>query len=127
MTRRAGWRCCAARLRRRHELISDSPHGLDLRVGVGQLVAQLLHVDVHGARFTWIREPPDVLEETVAGKDDPRLPAERFEELELLRAQGDRAVTDVHLVTRRIDADVPDDNRPTAARHPRGSPEDRAN
>src|SRR5947208_10836110 len=111
MTRRAGSRCSAARLDRRHELISDSPHGLDLRVGVGQLVAQLLHVDVHGARFTRIREPPNVLEEAVAGKGDPRLPAEGFEELELLRAQSDRAVTDVHLVTRRSDADVPSNKR----------------
>src|SRR5207244_13305223 len=101
MTGRAGWRCCAARLGRRHELVSDSPHGLDLRVGVGQLVAQLLHVDIHGVRLTWIREPPNVLEETVAGEDDPRLRAESFEARELLRGQRDHAATEVHLVARR--------------------------
>src|SRR5207237_3474798 len=114
------------RLSRRHELVTYAPDGLDLRVGAGELVAQLLHVYVHRARLAWIRETPDILEKAVAGQDYPRLPPERFEKLELLCAQRDRAVTDVHLVTRRIDACVSQYPRAAAARHPRRSPQDRA-
>src|SRR5258708_39919841 len=71
------------------QLVSDAPHGLDLRAGAAQLVAQLLHVHVDRARLSGIREAPHVLEELVAGEDDAGLTAERLEELELLRAQRD--------------------------------------
>src|SRR5260370_37915449 len=95
---------------RRHELIPHSPDSLDLRVRIAELVAQLLHVNVDRACLAGIRESPNVLEEAVAREDDPGLPAEGFEKLELLRSERDDAFADMHFVPRRIDAHVPDDD-----------------
>src|SRR5213594_698736 len=111
---------------RRHQLVSDAPDRLDLRVRVGELVAELLYVNVDGARFARIRESPDVLEESVAREHDPRLSAERLEELELLGAEGYRALAHVNLMARWIDTHVSDHDGPAAAGHSGGPPQDRA-
>src|SRR4029077_21138580 len=99
------------------ELISDAPHGLDLRVGSGKLVAQLLHMDVNGPRLARIREPPYLFEEPVSGEHDPRLPAEGLEELELLCPEAPLAVRDVDLVTRGVHSNVADLQGAAASRH----------
>ena len=84
-------------------------------------------MDVDRACLTRIREAPYVLEQAIPRQHHARLPAERFEELELLRAQRDGALTDQHLVPRRIDAEVADTEDATASGHARGAPEDRSN
>src|SRR5439155_12373796 len=58
-----------------------------------------------------------ILEESVAGQHDAGLSAERLEEFELLRAQRDRAISNVHLVARGVDANVPDNERAAAPWH----------
>src|SRR5258705_5993088 len=83
-----------------------------------------MHVD--GACLTGIREAPHILEQTVARQDHPRLPAERFEELELLRAERDRALADEHLVPPVAGADVPGAQHRPGARHARGASQDGA-
>ena len=72
-------------------------------------------MDVDGARLSRVCEAPDVLEELVAGQHGARLPAERLEQLELLRPEGDRLSVDDHLVSLRIERQVPDLERPPAA------------
>ena len=64
------------------------------------LLIKLLHLHVDGSRLARIREPPHVLEESVAGQHDAGLSAERLEELELLRAKRDRALANVDLMAR---------------------------
>src|SRR6266508_3019567 len=81
---------------------------------------------VGGARLAWIGESPHVLEQLVAREHDARLPAERFEQLELLRAEEHVAIADAHLVTCGIHAEVADAHDVTAAGHPGGSSQDRA-
>src|SRR5438552_8696735 len=99
------------------ELISHAPDGLDHGACGGELVAQLLHVDVDGPRLAGVREAPDVLEQLVPRQDDARLAAEGLEQLELLRPQRDRRPGHGHFVSRGVEQEVPDleRTRPSAA------------
>src|SRR5207253_5662392 len=113
-------------LGRRDELVAHAPHRLDPGVGAGELVAELLHVDVHRARLARVGEAPHFLEEAIAREDDAGLTAERLEELELLGAEAHGPIAHVHLVTRRVDPHVADPEGASAPGHPGRAPQDRA-
>src|SRR5207249_5347565 len=82
-------------------------------------------MDVDSARLSRIRESPHVFEQAIAGEHDPRLPAERLEELELLRAKRDDTFADVYLMACGIDAYVPNHERSSSPGHARRPPQDR--
>ena len=83
-------------------------------------------MNVDGACLARICEAPHVLEQSVTREDHAGLPAECFEELELLRAKRDRALAHEDLVPRRVNTDVADAQDAPAAGHARRAAQDRS-
>ena len=67
-------------------------------------------LDVHVERLgvAEVVRAPDAVDEHVAGEHAARVRHEQLEQLELLERQRDRVAAHVHLVARRVEADVAD-------------------
>src|SRR5438874_11972729 len=66
-----------------HELVADTPHGLNARRALAQLLAQPRDMDVDGARIAVVVVPPGQLEQPFAVEHYARVARQRGQQLEL--------------------------------------------
>src|SRR5439155_3911092 len=95
--------------------VADAPHSLDFRVAdsaCGQLLPQLLHVDVHCARVTGEVIAPDQVEQLAALVDAPWMARQQGEQVELLRPQLDPGGTLADLMALEVDLQPAGPNEP---------------
>src|SRR5262249_37714113 len=103
------------------QLVAHAPHGLDLRRGAAQLVAQPGDVDIYRAGVAEEVRAPDELAEALARKYHAGTAGQHGEQVELLRPQLHAPPRPGHFVAVRVDAQVTDLERPLARAHARGA------
>jgi len=108
----------------RDQPVSDAADGLDGRPVVAQLLPQLRDMDIDGPRLAREVRPPDVLQEAIAGQDDPGVARERGKQVELARPQLEAALADRGLAAPAVDAQRADLDRAGAGCRPGRTPED---
>src|SRR6185437_11389223 len=89
-----------------HQLVAYAPDRLDPAGASGQLLAQPGHVNVDRSRVTQIVISPDEVEEALAVENQSLVLHKGQEEVKLLRAQGDRLVSDLHFPSGGINPQV---------------------
>jgi hypothetical protein len=104
--------------------IPNAPHSLD-QVRAAQLLAQLRDVDVDRTRAACKREPPDALEQPIAGDDLACMLRELGEQFELQRAQGNDRPGNRHAATPKVDSKVAQLDHARFPRGRLGAPENR--
>ena len=88
------------------EAVAHATHRLDVRSCRAELLAQALHVRIDRSVRDLDVQPPDVVEELLAGLHPLRAQHERTQELELQRGQAGLRVADPDLVLALVQADA---------------------
>src|SRR5919202_5639774 len=96
---------------RRHQLIAQPAHGLDLRRAPGKLIAQPRDVDVDGAAIPQVGIAPHPAQERLAREHAALFLRQGQQQVELLGAQLDWLAADADLPAGRVDVDVADVER----------------
>src|SRR5215510_3715870 len=85
------------------ELVADPPDRLDRRLRPAQALTQGADVDVDRARVDLVLVAPDAMQQRVAREDRAGALDESSEEVELLRAQLQRATPGARLAPFEVD------------------------
>src|SRR3954466_3982868 len=83
-----------------------------------ELPAEIGHEHLDGVGHRERVVPPDLVEQALAGDDDPLVAHQVLQELELALGQVDRALAAPHLVGVGVEREVPDRERPRPAGRP---------
>src|SRR5215472_1092538 len=91
-----------------HQDVADTTHSMHLRggSGIGQLLAQAVHIDFHCIRANILRWPEKMILDEPLGHD-PAGPADQYlQERQLARAEGLRSALDKSLPCAGVEGQV---------------------
>src|SRR5215212_7952768 len=98
--------CPSRLLDRLHQLVADTPGGLNPHAAATELLAQPGHVHVNRAGVAEILVPPGLLQQSLAREHHAGSTSENGQELEFLGPQLQSTRANVHLATVQIHAKV---------------------